>query len=350
MENEQFKTEKLESLGILAGGIAHNFNNILTGILGNISLARITMNPDNEQYKYLEKSELASLQARDLTQQLLTFSKGGAPIKTIFSISKLIKSTATFAVSGSNVRCKFSISKDIWLINADLGQLSQVINNIILNAVHAMPDGGSIDIIACNCHSNTQEKFLIQNKKYIMISFEDQGIGISETNIGKIFDPYFSTKQKGSGLGLATSHSIVHNHKGFMTVKSKLEKGTTIKIYLPASQHQNDKNAYQNNHVIGGKGRILVMDDEDMVRKVVLKMLDVAGYDVELAENGTVAIELYKKAKASNNKFDLVVMDLTIPGGMGGKEAIRKLIDIDPDVKAIVSSGYSTDPVMSDYQ
>ena len=351
MEQELQKIQKLESVGILAGGIAHDFNNILTGILGNISLAKMEANPEDEIYARLTEAEKASLEATNLTQQLLTFSKGGAPIKKTASIAELIRDSADFALRGSNVKCEFSIPDDIWPGEVDKGQMSQVINNLIINADQAMSEGGIIKVRAENVTVGAEHNLPLADGKYVKIEIEDEGIGIPKEHLPKIFDPYFSTKQKGSGLGLATSYSIIQRHAGYITAESELGVGTTFYIYLPASQKKEilEKKGAEERPFVG-KGKILLMDDEEIVRNVAGAMLKYIGYEVDFAEDGAEAIELYRKAKESGQPFDVVIMDLTIPGGMGGKEAISKLIEIDPNVKAIVSSGYSTDAIMSDFK
>lgn len=352
MEQELLKLNKLESIGILAGGIAHDFNNLLMAILGNISLAKLSAAPGDKIFDRLGEAEKASLRAQDLTMQLLTFSKGGKPVKKTILIKKLVKEAAGFVLKGSNVRCEYSIDDDLWPVNADEGQISQVINNIIINADQAMPEGGTIWINMENTELDRKNNLPLQKGRYVKISVKDQGIGISNEHIHKIFDPYFTTKQTGSGLGLATCHSIIINHDGIITVDTaKQEKGTTFNIYLPASSKTVSTEKKEQKKPDTGEGRILVMDDEAIVREVVCGMLQSMGYEYEFASDGAEAIELYKKAAGNTEKsFDAVIMDLTIPGGMGGKEAIEKLLELDPDVKAIVSSGYSNDPVMAEFE
>ena len=350
MEDELIKVRKLESVGILAGGIAHDFNNLLTGILGNVSLAKSYAKKDEQIFRTLDNAEKASLQARDLTRQLLTFSKGGAPIKSTASIAELLRDSADFAVRGSTVKCEFSFPDDLWTVEVDSGQISQVINNLIINADQAMPEGGIIEVSAENIAISTKDALPLDEGNYVRISIKDQGIGISKEHLKKIFDPYFSTKQKGSGLGLATSYSIVKRHRGYITLKSEITIGTTFNIYLSASQKDTTVKKDEKKVPLIGKGKILVMDDVEVVKRAADLALKNMGYEVELAEDGSKAIALYKKAKESGNPFDAVILDLTIPGGMGGKEAIKKLLEIDPKAKAIVSSGYSNDPVMADFR
>jgi PAS domain S-box-containing protein len=351
MEKELQKVEKLESIGILAGGIAHDFNNILTAILGNISLAKIYVKPDEAKViERLTEAEKASLRAKDLTQQLLTFSKGSAPVKKLTSISELIKDSAGFALRGSNVRCEFSIPDDLWPVEVDEGQINQVINTLIINADQAMPEGGVIKVRAENIMAEETRGLALKSGRYIKLSIKDQGIGITMDSLPKVFDPYFSTKHKGSGLGLATAYSIIKNHDGQIIVESELGAGTTFYVYLPASEKEIVTREEVEERLLVGKGKVLLMDDEEIVRKVAGEMLKSIGYEVSFARDGAEAIELYKEARKSSKPFDVVVMDLTVPGGMGGKEAIKRLLEIDPEVKAIVSSGYSNDPIMADFK
>jgi nitrogen-specific signal transduction histidine kinase/ActR/RegA family two-component response regulator len=346
------RIEKLESVGRLAGGIAHDFNNILTAILGNISLAERHIEPKGKAAERLLEAKKASVRAKGLTQQLLTFSRGGAPIKEVASIAELLEESALFALRGSDVKCEFSLPDDLWSIEIDRGQMSQVITNLVINADEAMPKGGLLAIRAKNTVIEREGVLPpLPEGDYVEITVEDYGVGIPKEHLGRIFDPYFTTKQKGTGLGLATTHSIIKNHGGCITVESEPGAGTTFHIYLPASKKPVTKKEEVEEAVqaaFPGRKRILVMDDEETIRDMLSNMLSTAGFEVELASDGKEAIERYEKAMELGQPFDAVIMDLTIPGGMGGKEAIKELIKIDPDVKAIVSSGYSTDPIMAD--
>jgi CheY-like chemotaxis protein len=335
------RTQKLESLGVLAGGIAHDFNNILTAILGNISLVRIQLQDPDKAKQRLAEAENAAVRAKDLTQQLLTFARGGEPVKKTLKVENLLKETAIFACHGSSVKCDFVLADNLWLVEADEGQLFQVINNLVINAVHAMPDGGIVTIKAENDSSK------LAGKRSVKISVSDSGSGIPDDHYQKIFDPYFSTKPNGSGLGLATCFSIIKKHDGIITFESTMGKGTTFYVYLPALGTGNEVAHDPEMAVEHGTGRILVMDDEEAVTDIARAMLETLGYTVECTKNGADTVELYKKRKEEGKHFSAVIMDLTIPGGMGGKEAMKLLLKIDPTIKAIVSSGYSTDPIMS---
>ncbi|MFC2038710.1 PAS domain S-box protein, partial [Chloroflexota bacterium] len=353
LEEEQEKASRLESVGLLAGGIAHDFNNILTGILGNIGLAGMSARDgDNEEtVDRLRDAEAASIRARDLTQQLLTFAKGGDPVKKLVSISDLLRVSTDFTLRGSSARAVYSVPGDLWAIEAYEGQINQVINNIIINADQAMPEGGTINISAKNLTLTKADALSLPGGTYVETIIEDHGTGISPEHLQRIFEPYFTTKQKGSGLGLATCYSIIKNHGGLITAESESGIGTTFHICLPASKKTapgKEEEAIKPS--LAGQGRVLVMDDETVIKELLRRQLTRMGYEVELSGDGDEAIELYTRAMESGQPFDAVIMDLTIPGGMGGKEAIGKLLEIDPDIKAIVSSGYSTDPVMANYR
>jgi two-component system, cell cycle sensor histidine kinase and response regulator CckA len=351
-EEEHIKSTKLESLGILAGGIAHDFNNILTIILGNISLARASVEPANKIHSRLEEVEKAAFEAISLTQQLLTFAKGGKPVKNTISIGNLISESTTFALRGSNVRSEYEGAEDLWPVEVDEAQIKQVINNLLINAQQAMPNGGTISVKSENVKATDSREMPSTPPKgeYVKISIADCGIGIPAETLPKIFDPYFTTKENGNGLGLATVYSIIKKHNGYITVKSTIGEGTTFFIYLARSQEKLLHKKHKLKPMLKGKGRVLVVDDEEKIRNLVCEMLEHLGYDHESAPDGLAALELYKQRKDSALGFDIVIMDLTIPGGMGGKEAICEFIQLDPTVRAIVSSGYSDAPVMADYR
>jgi len=349
-EANQQRAEKLESVGILAGGIAHDFNNMLTGIVGNISIAKMYAAGNSRIYEPLIEAEKAGFRARDLTQQLLTFARGGAPIKKTSSITEILTDLSNFALRGSNVRCCFSIPDDLWHGNMDAGQISQVIHNLVINANQAMPCGGQIFVNAENKGVTGNDCLPLQDGSYVHISICDTGAGITAENLPRIFDPYFTTKEKGSGLGLASSYSIVKNHDGCITVESRPGEGTTFHVYLPASQQKTAMTFIERSAAVSGSGRILIMDDEEMIRDIAGALIGLIGYSTGFAEDGEQAIALYRDALEKNEPYDAVIMDLTIPGGMGGKEAIKQLLALDPNVKALVSSGYSTDPVLADYR
>ena len=351
LEAERRKAEKLESLGVAAGGIAHDFNNLLTAIIGNLSLSLITLPPDDDMYERLGAAKKASLRAQELAQQLLTFAKGGAPIKKTASIGQLIQDTVTFSIRGSSIRSDFETPEDLWPVEVDSGQISQVVNNLAINAEQAMPAGGTLRVKCENFFLPEENATLspLRVGKYVKITVRDEGIGIPEEYLKKIFDPYFTTKPKGSGLGLATSYSIVKNHEGLITVESKVGMGSEFSIYLPATDKQV---AFERSRSepAKGKGRILALDDEEAICELVKAALTPLGYDVTTVQDGQSAINAYKASMEEDRKFDAVISDLTIPGGMGGAECIKRLVEMDPGVKAIVSSGYAMDPVMSRYR
>ncbi len=350
MEEELLKAQKLESIGVLAGGIAHDFNNLLASMLGNISLAMLDLKRDHPAYREVAAAEKATLRAQDLTRQLLTFSKGGAPIKRVTDISELIREASGFALRGSRIRCDIVLADDLRLVDVDEGQISQVIHNLVLNADHAMPGGGTITIRSDNVRIGKQESLPLDPGEYVRISVEDRGVGIAKEHLGKIFDPYFTTKQKGSGLGLAMTYSIIKKHGGHIAVDSTLGKGTVFHIYLPAAVGEMTPRQVDKSVIRRGTGTILVMDDEAEVRETTGNILKRLGYSVAFAKDGEETVEMFMKARESGKPYDLVIMDLTVPGAMGGKEALKKLQEIEPRVKAIVSSGYSNDPIMADYR
>jgi PAS domain S-box-containing protein len=349
LEEERMKTDKLESIGVLAGGIAHDFNNILTVILGNISLSKVMMDKKREEYKLLSNAEKACLKAKGLTTQLLTFALGGEPIKETATITDVIVDSTKFCLMGSNVKCEFNLPEDLWSTEIDAGQITQVFNNLIINANHAMPQGGTLSISGENCSIGPVDNLPLPQGEYIKITVKDQGFGIPKDFLQKIFDPYFTTKKKGSGLGLTIAYSIVKKHDGYISVESTLGIGTTFTIYLPASGKRVVKKIVKNSKTFSQLSlRILVMDDEESVRNIAQKMLSHLGNDTVVVSDGTEAIHNFTEAIKSKKPFDLVILDLTIPGGMGGQETIAKLLEIDPHIKAIVTSGYSQDPILSD--
>jgi len=351
MEAEIQRSQKIESIGLLAGGIAHDFNNVLSVISGNISYALSSINQHNELWPVLNDVLTGTKQAQRLTQQLLTFSKGGVPIKSAADIRDVLKESVLFVTSGSKVRCDFEFAEDLWIVSVDTGQINQAVTNIVINASQAMPDGGIIQIKAKNIIIESEDnKHVLPQGNYVKISIKDNGTGIPEQHISNIFDPYFTTKPKGHGLGLASTYSIIKNHDGKITVESTLNKGTSFYIYLPAKDIKPDTDTKKASVQHKGQGKVLVMDDQEMILKMVGRLLNRMGYEAVFAKDGQQAIDIYKHAFLSKNPFVFVLLDLTVPGGMGGAQVISELLQIDPDVKAIVSSGYSNDPIMASYQ
>ena len=355
-EAERRKAETLEQLGLLAGGIAHDFNNLLTAIIGNISLASLLLKPHDEMTTRLTDAKNASLRARDLAQQLLTFARGGAPIKKAASIGKLIQDTVSFSLRGTHSRSEFDFGKDLWPAEIDPGQISQVVANLVVNADQAMPNGGTLRVVCDNFVYTPDIAPAIPDLApgdYIRVKISDEGSGIPEDYLKRIFDPYFTTKAKGTGLGLATTYSIVKNHNGLITVQSEVHVGTAFTIYLPASRHLEVPVEQMHNDapiVVAGSGSILVVDDEEAIRALVDFTLARLGYTVTEAETAQQGVDIYREKFEAGERFDLVILDLTLPGGMGGKEALKRLIEIDPTVTAVVSSGYAMDATMSRYQ
>ena len=354
-EAERRKAETLEQLGLLAGGIAHDFNNLLTAIIGNISLASLLLPPNDEMATRLNDAKNASMRARDLAQQLLTFARGGAPIKKTASIGRLIQDTVSFSLRGTHSRSEFTFGADLWAAEIDPGQISQVIANLVVNADQAMPNGGTLRVHCDNFVYNSDTTPNIPDLApgdYIRVNIRDEGVGIPDSYLKRIFDPYFTTKPKGTGLGLATTYSIVKNHNGLITVESEVHRGSTFTIYLPAARNVElpAEPPRTINPVVAGTGRVLVVDDEEAIRALVEYTLSHLGYEVSEAETALDGVNLYREKLEAGERFDLVILDLTLPGGMGGKEALKRLIEIDPTVNAIVSSGYAMDATMSRYQ
>ena len=350
MQEEIIKVQKMESLGLLAGGIAHDFNNILMGITGNISLAKMKTSIKGENMTLLEDAEKAAQHAQTLTQQLLTFSRGGTPVRKQASIKDLLVEAVSFSLRGSNIRCVFSVPDDLMSVEIDYGQISQVINNLIINAEQAMPDGGVIRIHGANIHVRSKKQEPFRRGRFVKITIMDEGHGILEKDQEKIFDPYFTTKSCGSGLGLTTTYSIIKKHDGYIAFDSSPGKGTTFTLYLPTVKKRFIPEKNRKAKIMGGRGRVLLMDDEDVVLRTGMRMLRYLGYQPVLAKNGKEALVIYKQAFDAGERFMAVIMDLTIPGGMGGNEVAKKILKIDPRAKIIVSSGYSNDPIMSDFQ
>jgi len=347
LEVELEKNERFESIGLLAGGIAHDFNNLLSAILGNISLSKLLTPEEAETYHLLSEAENAALRARDLTRQLLTFARGGAPVKKSATVGELIRETCAFALRGSNVGCIFDIPGQLPTVEVDVGQISQVVQNLIMNADQAMPDGGTITVVCEEVAGGERLPPQLKLGRYVRISVRDTGHGIQADHLKRIFDPYFTTKQKGSGLGLATAFSIIKKHDGGIVAESELGKGSLFQVYLPVSDSPAVQPSAPAPAPFVGKGKILFMDDEEAVRFLAGRTLRRMGFEVEFAKDGLQAISLYSEALAAGAGFCAVVMDLTIPGGMGGREAVQHLREIDPELKAFVSSGYSDDPVMA---
>lgn len=343
---QQLRTQRLESLGVLGGGIAHDFNNLLTGLFGNIEMAKTLLAEGHEASTYLEAAMRPMDNAINLTQQLLTFAKGGNPIKRVLQVGPIVLEAAEFALHGSNVKLESHIDPDLYLVEADRGQLTQVISNLVINAQQAMPFGGTVKIAAENIEKSTG--------RYVQIRVEDEGTGIAPQNLEKIFDPYFTTKEEGSGLGLATVYSIINKHHGTISVKSELGKRTIFTMHLLAIDKPLETAQPKQVDPIEAQSipasYVLVLDDDELVRDILGMMLKQLGCEVVFAEEGREAILKYQEAYLSGKPFDFALFDLTIPGGMGGHEATQEILIIDPQAKVIVSSGYATDPIMADYQ
>ncbi len=347
-EEEALRASKLEALGLLAGGIAHDFNNFLTSILGNVSLAKLKVQGQEDLERLLSLAEEGCLKAKGLTYQLLTFAKGGSPVKKPSSVGDIIRETVSFCLRGSNVKWEIEVGEDLWLVDLDPTQFSQVLTNLVINAKQAMPEGGILRVLARNKEIKTWIPGPLPPGRYVEIIVEDTGEGIPEEYLSKIFDPYFTTKKDGTGLGLAISYAIIKKHGGHIRVESEVGQGTTFFIYLPAWQGKTQKQADDQEKILPGKGRILIMDDEQMIRATMRESLEYMGYEVVTVADGKEALQEFKQALRQGQPFDLVILDLTIPGGWGGKRTLEELRKLDPTVKAIVASGYANDPSFHD--
>ncbi len=338
------RNQKLESLGLLAGGIAHDFNNLMGGIFGHIDLAMMKLK-DEAVVKQLSKVVSTIERARGLTRQLLTFAKGGEPTKSSMSVVELIQDAAHFALSGSKVSCSIDLPEDLWNCNIDKHQISQVIDNLVINAQQAMPTGGTVRISAKNVNVEKEEHTILHKGKYVKISIQDTGIGISKQMLSKIFDPFFTTKQMGHGLGLATCYSIVNRHCGAIDVESVIEEGTTFHVYLPAIE-DNLSTVENTETQHSGYGKIIVMDDEEVLRETIASMLEALGYTVDCRNDGKTAIESFIEEYDNKRSVSAMILDLTVPGGMGGKEVAREIRKLEPNIPIFVTSGYANDPIM----
>jgi len=350
LEKQVQQAQKMEAIGTLAGGIAHDFNNILNVFTGNISYALSCLKKDDDLFEVLSDVMHGTKQAENLTHQLLTFAKGGKPVKKICNINSILENASRFVTSGAKSKCEFKLASDLWTVEVDSGQFNQVISNLVINADQSMPDGGIINISSENIVIEPENDLPLSPGQYIKICIEDQGTGIKEEHISSIYDPYFTTKKNGNGLGLTTSYSIINKHHGHIFVSSEYGLGTVFKVILPAFKLNCMEPTVIQDAKHEGDGKILVMDDQEPILRMVARMLKRMGYEVDLASDGDQAIQIYKQAYQSQKPFDLVILDLTIPGGMGGAETMVELLKIDPQVKAIVSSGYSTDPIMAHYK
>jgi PAS domain S-box-containing protein len=349
-EEEIVKSNKFESLGFLSGAIAHDFNNILMTIMGNISFAKALLSPTDKACERLRVAEESVLKAKDLTQQVFSFAKGGAPVKESISVVNLIKSYSRSTLNGTKSTCALTTPDNLWNIDADAGQIGKVVTNILINGDQAMQNGGTISVTCENAVVTDDESIPLKNGNYVKITIKDQGEGIPKEDLSKVFDPYVTTRKTGRGLGLASAYSIMKKHGGHITVESTPGSGASFTLFLPASFSQVSNHKVEYSELKSGCGKILVMDDDNLLLNVLGTMLETLGYKAEFALEGQQAVDKYAEAQQSGAPFDAVVMDLVIPGGMGGREAMERLLAIDPQVKVIVSSGYSNNSVMSDYK
>jgi len=351
LESELLKVQKMESIALLSGGLAHDFNNILTGILGNISLARSFADPKNEKLtKVLTGAERASNRARDLTMQLLTFSKGGAPVKSRASLREALKDSVEFVLAGSSVASQIDLQPGLWTVEVDEGQLSQVLHNLLINAEQAMNGKGTVRLTARNVDIEEGEPLPLEAGRYVQVSIADSGCGIPREALSRIFDPYFTTKESGSGLGLATVYSVLRNHGGHIEVDSEPGLGTSFTFYLPANGSTPIITPSTKSKVFKGQGRVLVMDDEEMIQEICGDLLRYLGYTPAFTKSGEELLAEYQRSQESGEAYDVVILDLTIPGGMGGMETLEELRRLNPLVKALLTTGYADDKKVSEYR
>jgi PAS domain S-box-containing protein len=350
LEADLLRASKMESIGVLAGGIAHDFNNLLSIVMGNLSLALLDEQAKSAAEKWLREAERATLRAKDLTQQLLTFAKGGEPVRAAVPLADIVREAAQFALHGSSVRCEFDLAKDLRPADADKGQIAQVVQNLVINAVQAMPNGGEIHLSLANETLAAGEVATLPAGNYVRLELADSGRGIAPDHLARIFEPFFTTKEYGTGLGLATVYSVIQKHRGYITVESVVERGTTFRFWLPAARVEPPAPAVTVSPFDPIKGRILFMDDEEPIRMMTRALLERLGLQVKVTGDGNDAIREFAAARTLGQPFDVVIFDLTVPGGMGGADAMREILKIDPAAKGIVSSGYSSDPVMANFR
>jgi len=349
IEYETVRAHRLESVAALAGGIAHDFNNMLTVIMSTTTLAKMYAEDNQNAVAKLEDAEKEIMHARELTTQLLTFAKGGAPVKRLSSFRELLHDTVEFSLAGSNVSSEMIIPDDLWSAEIDRIQISQVISNLMINARQSMPQGGTVTLRADNVQLDNGSGMPLESGRYVRIAIQDRGAGISPDDLPRIFDPFFTTKSMGSGLGLSTSYSIVSQHGGYIDVVSSLSEGSTFTVYLPASSEIFRDDVTETVPELKGSGRVLLMDDDEDILKNVGEMASAIGYETETARNGEEALILFRRAKALSRPFDVVVLDMTVIGGMGGRDCMTELLKTAPDTRAIAISGYAQDAVIAEY-
>jgi PAS domain S-box-containing protein len=353
LQREALRAQKLDSIGLLAGGLAHDFNNLLHGILGHLSLARVDPRAPAEVRSQLEACEQGVKRAQDLTSRLLTFARGGAPVRRVASIADLLREAVDFNLRGSTVEGAVTTAPGLWNAAIDETQVSQVFGNLTLNALQAMPRGGHLTVKAENVRLVRPNHLPLRPGPYVRVTFQDEGIGIAPGDMARIFEPYFTTKEGGSGLGLATAWSVLRRHDGHIAVESEAGHGATFTLHLPATGESSageEAEEPAGGRVVGGHGRLLVVDDEPMIRDLLRSLLEHLGYEVETAAEGGEAVRRYDAEAEAGRPFDLVILDLTIRGGLGGREAFERIRARHPRARAIVSSGYSNDPIMAHHR
>jgi nitrogen-specific signal transduction histidine kinase/CheY-like chemotaxis protein len=350
MEAELLRASKLESVGVLAGGIAHDFNNLLAIVMGNLTLALLDGPTAATGGKWLREAERGTVRARELTQQLLTFAKGGEPVRAAVRLADVVREAAEFALHGAAVRCEYDIAEDVRPADADKGQIGQVVQNLVLNAVQAMPDGGVIRLSLRNDSLAGMQVTPLAAGDYLKLSIADSGVGIAPDHLVRVFEPFFTTKEHGTGLGLATVYSVVQKHRGHVEVESALGRGTTFHLWIPAATTEPAAAPPTATPFEPLRGRVLFMDDEAPIREMTQTLLERLGLESTVTSDGGEAVRQYVLARMNGQPFDVVIMDLTVPGAMGGAAAMQEILKLDPTARGIVSSGYSSDPVMANFR
>jgi PAS domain S-box-containing protein len=350
LEADLLRASKMESIGVLAGGIAHDFNNLLAVIMGNLTLALLDENVRQAGERWLREAERGALRARELTQQLLTFARGGDPVRAAVRLADVVREAAEFALHGAAVRCEFDLTDDLRAADADKGQIGQVVQNLVINAVQAMPEGGTIRLSLRNETLPARALGALAAGDYVRLEISDTGRGIAAEHLPRIFEPFFTTKEYGTGLGLATVYSIIHKHDGHISVESAAGRGTAFRMWLPAARAEPPPPTVTPSPFRSIRGRVLFMDDEEPIRLVTKALLERLGLEATVTADGAEAVDAYARASEEGRDFDVVIVDLTVPGAMGGAEAMREILKINPAARGIVSSGYSSNPVMANYR
>ena len=353
LREERLRLQAIENLGNIAGDIAHEFNNLLMGVFCNIEMAESEIPADSEARVILGEAHGALENARRLTGQLLSSASGGDPVMTTVDLGELVRKTVALNLSGSNVQPEFDLPADLCPVKADEGQINQLLGNLTVNGMQAMPDGGVLHVSGANVSGADTDVPTGLSGKYVRISLRDEGAGIPGETLDKALDPHLSAEQGESGLGLAVARDIVTRHDGHLTLESTPNAGATFTMFLPIApayeEPASPEETRESETATLPPLRILLMDDQAVIRNTTASLLRKHGHHVETAADGRAAVTAYGEAMEGGSPFDIVIMDLTVTAGMGGQEAVLELLEMDPNARAIVASGYSSDPVLTDY-